>query len=130
MRVRTLVNRVVGIAALLYAGYAAISAGSNYLQVRGLIDQAVDEASRRPRTPAAIGQSTVALQEFASDTRTAILLGAPRLGFEIDPKKLLVEPRGKGTRVSFHWSHVLLVVAEEPVLAIPLWVDRAYELKP
>ena len=130
MRVRTLVNRVVGLAALLYAGYAAISAGSSYLQVRGLIDQAVDEASKRPRTPAAIGQSTVALQEFASDARTAILLGASRLNFELDPKKLVIEPGGKGIRVSLHWSHVLLVAAEEPVLAVPLWVDRAYEFKP
>src|SRR6266542_1445338 len=47
-----------------------------------------------------------------------------------DPKKLLIEPGGKGIRVSLHWSHVLLVAAEEPVLAVPLWVDRAYEFKP
>jgi hypothetical protein len=129
MRVRTFINRVVWLVVLGYVGYAAIAAGSSYLQVRSLVDQAVDEASRRPRTAAAAAQPTVALQEFAADTRTAILLGARRVGFDLPPQKLLIEPNNGGIRVRFHWSHVLWIVAEEAVLAVPLWVDRTYTLK-
>ena len=129
MRVRTFVNRVVWLVVLASAAYAAIAAGSSYLQVRSLVDQAVDEASRRPRTAAAVTQAAVALQEFAADTRTALLLGARRVGFDLPPQKLLIEPRDGGIRVRFHWSYVLWTVADEAVLAFPLWVDRTYTLK-
>ena len=80
MRVRTFINRVVWLVVLAYAGYAVIAAGSSYLQVRSLVDQAVDEASKRVRTTAAPTQPGAALQEFAADTRTALLLGARRVG--------------------------------------------------
>src|SRR5712692_4471619 len=63
MRVRTFINRLVWLVILAYAGYAAIAVGSSYLQVRSLVEQAVDEASRRPRTAAAVTQPAVALQE-------------------------------------------------------------------
>ena len=70
MRVRTFINRVVWLVVLAYAGYAVIAAGSSYLQVRSLVDQAVDEASKRVRTTAAPTQPGAALQEFAADSRT------------------------------------------------------------
>src|SRR5216683_5277921 len=107
MRIRTFINRVVSLVVLAGAGYALIAAGSSYLQVRSLVDQAVDEASKRVRTTAAVTQPAVALQEFAADTRTALLLGARRVGFDLPPQKLLIEPKNGGIRVSFHWSHVL-----------------------
>jgi hypothetical protein len=129
MRVRTFINRVVWLVVIGSAGYGAIAAGSSYLQVRGLVDQAVDEASKRPRTTAAATQPGAALQEFAADTRTALLLGARRVGFDLLPQKLLIEPRDGGIRVRFHWSCVLWTVADEAVLAFPLWVDRTYTLK-
>ena len=129
MRVRTFINRVVWLVVLAFAGYAVIAAGSSYLQVRSLVDQAVDEASRRPRTAAAVTQPAVALQEFAADTRTALLLGARRVGFDLPQQKLLIEPRDGGIRVRFHWSYVLWTVADEAVLAFPLWIDRMYTLK-
>ena len=94
MRVRTFINRVVWLVVLAYAGYAVIAAGSSYLQVRSLVDQAVDEASKRVRTTAAPTQPGAALQEFAADTRTALLLGARRVGFDLPPQKLLIESRG------------------------------------
>ena len=129
MRVRTFINRVVWLVVLGYAGYAAIAAGSSYLQARSLVDRAVDEASRRPRTAAAVTQPAVALQEFAADTRTALLLGARRVGFDLPSQKLLIEPKNGRIRVRFHWSYVLWIVADEAVLAVPLWVDRTYTLK-
>ena len=129
MRVRTFINRVVWLVVLAYAGYAVIAAGSSYLQVRSLVDQAVDEASKRVRTTAAPTQPGAALQEFAADTRTALLLGARRVGFDLPPQKLLIESRDGGIRVRFHCSYVLWTVADEAVLAFPLWIDRTYTLK-
>ena len=129
MRVRTFINRVVLLVVLAYAGYAVIAAGSSYLQVRSLVDQAVDEAGKRVRTAAAVAQPGAALQEFAVDTRTALLLGARRVGFDLPPQKLLIEPRAGGIRVRFHWSYVLWTVADEAVLAFPLWIDRMYMVK-
>ncbi len=129
MRVRTFIHRLVWLVILAYAGYAAIAVGSSYLQVRSLVEQAVDEASRRPRTAAAVTQPAVALQEFAADTRTALLLGARRVGFDLPSQKLLIEPKNGRIRVRFHWSYVLWIVADEAVLAVPLWVDRTYTLK-
>ena len=96
MRVRTFINRVVWLVVLACAGYAVIAAGSSYLQVRSLVDQAVDEAGKRVRTAAAVAQPGAALQEFAVDTRTALLLGARRVGFDLPPQKLLIEPRAGG----------------------------------
>ena len=131
MRVRTLVDRIVWIAGIGFVGYAAIVGGTSYFETRQLVDQAVFDAGRRPRAAAAMGQpSAAALQEFAADTREAILISARRSNVPIDISKLTVKPEGAGIRVSLHWSYVLLVVADETALAIPLWLDRTFELKP
>jgi len=129
MRAGTFVSRVVWLVVLAFAGYAVIAAGSSYLQVRSLVDQAVDEGSKGVRTTAVAAPPGAALQEFATDTRTALLLGARRVGFDLPPQKLLIEPRDGGIRVRFHWSYVLWTVADEAVLAFPLWIDRTYTLK-
>lgn len=130
MRVRTLIDRLGWLAAVIFVGYAAIVGGTAYLETRQLVDQAVFEAARRPRAAAAMGQpSAAALQEFASDTREAILLAARRSNIPIEATKLTVIPEGAGIRVSLHWSYVMLVIADETALAIPLWLDRPFELK-
>ena len=42
----------------------------------------------------------------------------------------MVKPEGSGIRVSLHWSYVLLEVADETALAVPLWLDRTFALSP
>jgi hypothetical protein len=32
--------------------------------------------------------------------------------------------------VSLHWSYVLLEVADETALAVPLWLERTFALSP
>src|SRR5437762_6159166 len=130
MRVRTFINRVVWLVILAYAGYAVIAAGSSYLQVRSLVDQAVDEASKRVRTTAAPTHPGAALQEFAADTRTALLLGARRVGFDLPPQKPLIEGRDGGIPVRFHWSYVLSTVADAAVRAFPPWIHPPYTPNP
>ena len=131
MRVRTLIDRLVWLAVAGFLVYAVIVGGTSYFETRQLVDQAVFEAGRRPRAAAAMGQpSAAALQEFAVDTREAILVAARRSNVPIDVSKLTVKADGAGIRVSLHWSYVMLAIADETTLAIPLWLDRTFELKP
>ena len=129
MRVRTLLDRLVWVAVIVFIGYAAVVGGLSYFETRQLVDQAVFEAGRRPRAAAAAGQATVAtLQEFAADTREAILVSARRANIPLDPARVSVKPEGQSIRVSLHWSYVLVQIAGETALAIPLWLDRTFDL--
>ena len=131
MRIRTVVDRVVWVAIVGSLVYAAVNGGVSYFETSQLVDQAVFEAGRRPRAAAAVGQPSVStLQEFAVDTREAILVAARRSNVPVDASKLTVAPDGAGIRVSFHWSYVVLEIAGETVLAVPLWLNRTFELKP
>jgi hypothetical protein len=131
VRVRTVIDRLVWVAVIGFLVYAAVVGGTSYFETRQLVDQAVFEAGRRPRAAAAVGQPSVStLQEFAVDTREAILVAARRSSVPLDVSKLTVTPEGAGIRVSLHWSYVLLEIANETVLAVPLWLDRTFDLKP
>ncbi len=131
MRVRTVIHRLVGVAIIGFLAYGAVVVGASFLETRQLVDQAVFEADRRPRAAAAVGQpSDSTLLEFAVDAREAILVAARRHDLPIDASKLTVKPEGSGIRVSLHWSYVLLEFADETALAVPLWLDRTFELQP
>ena len=130
MRVRTLIDRLVWVAVIIFIGYAAVVGGLSYFETRQLVDQAVFEAGRRPRAAAAAGQaSNATLVEFAADTREAILVAARRTNIPLDASKVTVKPEGQGIRVSLHWSYVLVQIADETALAIPLWLDRTFDLR-
>lgn len=131
MRVRTVIHRLVWVAIIGCLAYGAMGAGANFLETRQLVDQAVFEAGRRPRAAAAVGQaSDSTLLEFAVDAREAILVAARRDNLPIDVSKLTVKPEGSGIHVTLHWSYVFLEFADETALAVPLWLDRTFELRP
>lgn len=131
MRVRTVIRRLVWAAVVGLLGYGAVVVGASFFETRQTVDQAVFEAGRRPRAAAAMGQVTDSmLLEFGVDAREAILVAVRRKNLPIDAAKLMVKPEGNGIRVSVHWSYVLLEFADETVLAVPLWLDRSFELGP
>src|SRR5262250_1363477 len=131
MRVRTAISRLFWGAVVGFLICAVVVAGASYFETRQLLDQAVFEAGRPARAVGAAGQASLAtLEEFAVGTREAILVGARRGSIPIDVSKLTVKPEGSGIRVSLHWSYVLIDAADETVLAIPLWLDRTFDLKP
>jgi hypothetical protein len=130
VRVRTVIRRLVWAGVVGLLGYGAVMVGASFFETRQAVDQAVFEAGRRPRA-AAVGQATDStLLEFAVDAREAILVAARRKNLPIDASKLMVKPEGNGIRVSVHWSYVLLEFADETALAVPLWLDRSFELSP
>jgi len=131
VRVRTVIRRLVWVAMVGLLGYGGAVVGASFFQTRQVVDEAVFEAGRRPRAAAAVGQATDStLLEFAADAREAILVAARRNNLPIDPSKLMVKPEGSGIRVSLHWSYVLLEVADETALAVPLWLERTFALSP
>jgi hypothetical protein len=131
VRVRTVIHRLGWVALIGSLAYGAVVVGASFLETRQLVDQAVFEADRRPRAAVAAGQaSDAALLEIAVDAREAILVAARRNNLPIDASKLTVKPEGGGIRVSLRWSYVLLEFAGETALAVPLWLDRTFELRP
>lgn len=130
MRLRTLINRLVWFGIAAYLGYAALLAASSYVQVKETVEQAVIDAIQRQKAAVATGRATAVIQDQATDVKAAILLSARRSTLPVEPGKLVVKPEGDRLRVSLHWSCVVLTAADEVALAVPLWMDRTFDLRP
>jgi hypothetical protein len=130
MRLRTLINRFVWLAVVAYLGYAALLAASSYVQVKESVEQAVTESVQRQKAAIATGRPTQPPPDQAVDVKAAILLAARRAQLPIAATTLIVKPEGDRLRVSMHWSCVVLTVADEVALAVPLWMDRSFDIRP
>ena len=130
MRLRTLVNRLVWLSIAAYLAYAALLAASSYVQVKESVEQAVTEAVQRQKAALATGRPTAAAPEQAADVKATILLSARRAGLPVEDGKLVVKPEGERLRISLHWSCVVLSVADEVAFAVPLWMDRTFDVRP
>ena len=130
MRLRTLINRFVWLAVIAYLGYATLLAASSYVQVKESVEQAVTESVQRQKAAIATGRPTLPPQDQAVDVKAAILLAARRAQLPIAATTLIVKPEGDRLRVSMHWSCVVLTVADEVALAVPLWMDRSFDVRP
>jgi hypothetical protein len=130
MRLRTLTNRLVWLGLAAYLGYAALLGASSYVQVKEAVEQAVTGVVQRQKAAIATGRATAELPEQAADVKAAILLSARRAAIPVESEKLVVKPEGDHLRVSLHWSCVVLTIADEVALAVPLWMDRTFDLRP
>ena len=130
MRLRTLVNRLIWLGLVAYLGYAALLAASSYVQVKETVEQAVTDAIQRQKAALATGRPTDAAPEQAADVKAAILLSARRSSLPVEAGKLVVKPEGERLRISLHWSCVVLTVADEVAFAVPLWMDRTFDVRP
>lgn len=130
MRLRTLVNRLIWLGLAAYLAYAALLAASSYVQVKETVERAVTDAVQRQKAAVATGRSTATAPEQAADVKAAILLSARRGTLPVEAGKLVVEPEGERLRVSLHWPCVVLAVADEVAFAVPLWMDRTFDVRP
>jgi hypothetical protein len=130
MRLRTLTNRLIWLGLAAYLGYAALLGASSYVQVKEAVEQAVTGVVQRQKAAIATGRATAELPEQAAEVKAAILLSARRAAIPVEPEKLVVKPEGDHLRVSLHWSCVVLTIADEVALAVPLWMDRTFDLRP
>lgn len=130
MRLRALVNRLFWLGLAAYLAYAALLAASSYVQVKETVEQAVIEAVQRQKAAVATGRPTAATPEQAVDVKAAILLGARRASLPLEAGKLVVKAEGERLRISLHWPCVVLTVADEVAFAVPLWMDRTFDVRP
>jgi hypothetical protein len=130
MRLRTLVNRLVWLSIAAYLAYAALLAASSYVQVKETVEQAVADSLQRQKSAAATGRATAAAPEQAVEVKDAILLAARRASLPVESGKLVVKAEGERIRISLHWPCVVLTVADEVALAVPLWMDRTFDVRP
>jgi hypothetical protein len=130
MRLRTLINRLVWFGLAAYLGYAALLAAASYYQVKETIEQAVTDSLQRQKAAVASGRTTAAAPEQAVDVRAAILLATRRASLPIEAGKLVLKPEGERLRISLHWPCVVLTVADEVAFAVPLWMDRTFDVRP
>lgn len=130
IRPRTLINRLIWLGLAAYLGYAALLAASSYVQVKETVERAVTDAVQRQKAAVATGRPTAAAPEQAADVKAAILLSARRASLPVEAAKLVVKPEGDGLRISVHWSCVVLTVADEVAFAVPLWMDRTFDVRP
>ena len=130
MRLRTLVNRLIWLGIAAYLAYAALLAVSSYIQVKETVEQAVADSLQRQKAAVATGRATAAAPEQAEDVKAAILLAARRTSLPIEAGKLVVKAEGERLRISLHWPCVVLTVADEVALAVPLWMDRTFDVRP
>ena len=130
MRLRTLINRLIWLGLAAYLGYAALLAASSYVQVKETVEQAVTDAVQRQKAALATGRPTTPAPEQAADVKAAILLSARRASLPIEAGKLVVKPEGERLRISLHWPCVVLTVADEVAIAVPLWMDRTFDVRP
>jgi hypothetical protein len=127
MRFRSFVLLVFWIVVLGYTGYGLISAGAVYFQMRTLIEQAFEDATFRQQRSGAMPET--ATPEYVTDVRASIILGAQRAGLPVDPHNLNVAPARATIRVSLHWSQPVITYHGETVVAIPLWIDREFDIR-
>ena len=127
MRFRTFVLLVFWIVVVGYGGYGLVSVGSVYFQMRSLLDQAFHDATDRQLRTGAMPET--ATPEYVTDVRAGILMGAQRAGLSLDPRNLNVASEKTAIRVTLHWSQPVLVYGGETILAVPLWIDTAYDIR-
>jgi len=130
MRLRTLVNRIIWFGLAAYLGYAALLAASSYFQVKETVEHAVSEAVQRHKAALSTGRPTLTPPEQATAVKAAILFSARRESLPVEAGKLRVEPDGDRLRISLHWACVVLTLADEVAFAVPLWLDRTFEVHP
>lgn len=130
MRLRTLGNRLVWLVVAAYLGYAALLAASSYVQVKEAVELAVADSRQRQKAAVATGRPTATPPEQAVEVTEAILLAARRSNLPLESGKLAVKTEGERLHVSLHWPCVVLTVADETALAVPLWMDRTFDVRP
>lgn len=99
------------VVAFFHGFYSVSMAVSSYFSLYDAVDRAVSDHGRS-------GMTAV--------VRDGILRRALAAGVTLDDRRLLVEEDGRVLMVRIRWSYPVLTVQGEPVLVIPLAVDRTF----
>jgi len=100
--------------ALGYAAYAGMMSAWSYLQVAEVVDQAVSNPPAGSATDATL-------------LRRAVLTRASEAGLVLDERNVVVADVDRGLEVQVAWTHPVIVVNGDTVLAVPLSHSRLME---
>jgi hypothetical protein len=97
-----------------YAAYAAMMSAWSYMQVAEVVDHAVSN-------PPAGSATTAAL------LRQAVVTRATEAGLALDERHVTVSELDRGLEVQVAWTHPVIVVNGDAVVAVPLSHRRRME---
>ncbi len=99
------------VAVIFFHGFYSVSmAVSSYFTLSGIVDKAAEEHGKR---------GTVLVRE-------AILRGAAESGVEVDDRNVVVSREDRQLEVRLKWSYPVLAIHGDPVLLIPMSIERTY----
>jgi hypothetical protein len=128
MRFRTFVLWAAGLSVLGWAGYTAVSASTDYLAAREMVDQVLQESSSRLRAGTAAG-SQQSPADLAADVQATLLIRARRHGIPIEERDLAVFAEGRGLTVKLKWSYPVISYRGGVILLIPMSLERATRIQ-
>lgn len=102
------------VAALTYGTYAGFAALSEYSQVSTVVGLAIESRPVKGRWV-----------DRPRDIQQSVLQSARERGVPLGEGDVIVSDLDRVLKVRVRWSHPVLVVGGEPVIAIPLWVERS-----
>lgn len=129
MRLRTLVVWVIVLGLLAWAGYTIVYASSIYVEIGGLIERVVNDASARRRAAVATGMPD-AHREFLATVRRGIQAGAQQSHVGVAPDDVLVSEISGGVSVTVRWYFPLISYNYQTYITIPMSTTRSITFGP
>lgn len=113
-----LVIIMLALVAFAYAAYAGFLTISEYYKMSSTVDQAV----------ASIPADR--WRDRAGEVKETVLRYGRAAGIPLDDWDVSVTEKDRTLKVSVRWSHPVMLIRGEPVLAYPVWVERTVPAKP
>jgi hypothetical protein len=112
-----LVIIMLALVAFAYAAYAGFLTVSEYYKMSSTVDQAV------ANVPSERGK------DRAAELKEVVLRYGRAAGIPLDDWDVTVAEKDAALKVSVRWSHPVMLIRGEPVLAYPVWVERTVPAK-
>ena len=124
MRLRSLLGITLFVGVLAWAVYTALAVSADYYRMVELVETVVQTTARREIASVRVGNEP---RDRSQEIRASILLEAARNGVTLDDRQVLVTRKPDGVAVKLKWTHALMTIDRDPIVAFPLTVDRAFE---
>ncbi|HUG36706.1 MAG TPA: hypothetical protein VML54_07135 [Candidatus Limnocylindrales bacterium] len=120
MRFRSFVLLLLVLGVLAWAAWTIVAAGSSYLEVSGLVEQAVTEAAKRRKAAWGVAGRSDTSMDIVSHVRSGVIAGARQAGIPIDERSMEVVELQRGVRVSVKWPIPAVTFQGQIYLTLPM----------
>jgi hypothetical protein len=119
MRFRSFVLLLLFLGVLAWVAWTIVTAGSSYLEVSGLVEQAVTDAAKRRKANWAVGRMDSSI-DFVNAVRSGVIAGARQAGIRLDEGTIEVVEVTHGVRCSVKWGIPALTFQGQTYLTLPM----------